>query len=155
MFEPNLEAARAAGLLDPTPFSITDTAGVVRNFILSKPPAIQAREIIAKYPVSNMPKLGDYAVSEEIMLKLMCFVAIELPGGIIQRLESRMLVDNHVGDWETLAKIEMAMMEKNCSFFRNGRISDFLNEFALTSLPKILKTLMASLGQSSQTDTQP
>ncbi len=143
-----------SNLLDPTPFSITDSAGIVRNFTLSKFPAVQGREIIAKYPTSNMPKLGDYSVSEEIMLKLMSFVAVELPGGIIQRLESRALVDNHVGDWETLAKIEMAMMEKNCSFFRNGRISDFLNDFVLNSLPKILKMLMASLAQSSPTDTQ-
>ncbi len=143
-----------ANLLEPTPFTTTDSAGVVRNFILGKFPAVQGREIIAKYPTSNIPKLGDYAVSEDIMLKLMSFVAVALPNDIIQPLDSRALVDNHVGDWETLAKIEMAMMEKNCSFFRNGRISDFLNDFALKSLPKILKTLMASLGQSSPTDTQ-
>lgn len=141
-------------LIDATPFIVTDSEGKERSFILSKFPAIQGREIISKYPVSNMPKLGDYTVSEETMLKLMRFVAVELPGGIKQILDSRDLINNHVGDWETLAKIEMAMMEKNCSFFRNGRISDFLNDFALKSLPKILETLMASLGQSSPMDKQ-
>ena len=38
---------------------------------ISKFPATVGREIVAKYPVSNMPKLGDYKVREEIMTKLM------------------------------------------------------------------------------------
>lgn len=141
-------------LLEPKPIVIMDGSGRERTFILSKFPAIQGREIIAKYPTSALPKIGDYAVSEETMLKLMSYVGVEINGNV-QRLNLRTLVDNHVGDWETLAKIEMAMMEYNCSFFRNGRISDFLQDFALKSLPKILKTLTDSLGQSLPTEKQP
>lgn len=144
-----------SNLLEPKYITIIDANGKERNFILSKFPAIQGREIIAKYPISNMPKVGDYNVSEETMCKLMAFVAVDIgtkTDPVIQPLSQRTLIDNHVGDWETLAKLEMAMMEYNCSFFRNGRISDFLNDFALKSLPKILETLMASLGQSSQAE---
>lgn len=140
-------------MLEPKEIIIVDAGGKERNFILSKFPAIQGREIIAKYPVSNMPKLGDYDVSQEIMLKLMKFVSVKT-GDISVALDSIDLVNNHVGDWETLAKIEMAMMEYNCSFFREGRISVFLSDFVQKSLPKILKTLMDSLGQSSQAEKQ-
>ena len=76
------------------------------------------REIVAKYPVSALPKLGDYAVNEEVMLKLMSFVAVQV-GESQQRLSSRAMINNHVPDFETLAKIEMKMMEYNCSFFRD------------------------------------
>jgi hypothetical protein len=143
-------------LLEPQDIKIEHN-GKEKTYIISKFPAIQGREIIAKYPVSNMPKIGDYAISEEVMLKLMCFVAVRLgetidKPGIIQRLDNKLLVDNHVPSWEVLARIEIAMMEYNCSFFQKGRISNFLNDFVLKYLPKTLETLMASLAQLSQTE---
>lgn len=141
-------------LIEPKNITVIDGNGKEREFIISKFPAIQGREIIAKYPTSALPKIGDYVVSEETMLKLMAFVAVNI-NGVLQQLNSKALIDNHVGDWESLARVEIAMMEYNCSFFRNGRISNFLNDFALKSLPKILETLMASLGQSSPMTKQP
>lgn len=117
-------------------------------FILSKFPAITGREIIAKYPVANMPKLGDYGVSEETMLKLMAFVAVKTDGEPI-KLVTRALIDNHVPSWETLAKIEWSMMEYNCSFFQNGKVSTFLEGIA-EKLPQLIsKTLTDSLEQLS------
>lgn len=126
--------------LDPSEFKVTDANGTERTYILSKFPAVQGREIIAKYPTSALPKLGDYAVSEETMLKLMCFVGVPVGGQIIP-LSTRALVDNHIADWETLAKIEMAMMEKNCSFFRNGT--------ALASLSAVVQALLQKISEIS------
>ncbi len=141
-------------LLEPKTIKIVDGNGKEKEYTISKFPAIQGREIMAKYPIANMPKLGDYAVSEEVMLKLMKFVAVDL-NGLTQQLESSLLVNNHVSDWEALARLETAMIEYNCSFFRNGWISNFFQEFTQTKLPKILKTLMDSLAQSSPTEKQP
>ena len=100
-----------------------------KDFILSKFPAIAGREIIAKYPLSGIPKIGDYQLNEETMLKLMSYVAVNINDAPVS-LSSRGLVDNHAGNWETLAKIEVSMMEYNCSFFRDGRISNFFDDFA-------------------------
>jgi hypothetical protein len=135
-------------LLDPSELTLTDSAGKERIYILSKFPAVQGREIIAKYPMSNMPKVGDYAVSEEIMLKLMSFVAVDA-GGKQLRLSTRALVDNHVDSWETLAKIEMAMMEKNCSFFRDGTAFTFFEGAVRNMLAKISAILTPSSAPSS------
>lgn len=119
-----------------------------KTYILSKFPAIAGREIIAKYPVANMPKLGEYGVSEETMLKLMAFVAVKTEGEPI-KLTTRALVDNHVPNWEVLAKLEWAMMEYNCSFFQNGKVSTFL-EGITAKLPQLIsKTLTDSLAQLS------
>lgn len=145
-----------ADLLQTKVFSITDTNGEERTLFLSKFPAIQGREIIAKYPTTALPKVGDYAVNEETMLKLMCFVGVRLDDSDkITPLNTRALVNNHVGDWETLAKIEMAMMEYNCSFFRNGRASDFLTVLVQIAMGKISEILTASSAPSSQTAKQP
>src|SRR3954469_14685036 len=112
-----------ADLIKPKPLSVADADGEIRHYIISKFNAVDGREIVAKYPISALPKLGDYAVNEEVMLKLMGFVAVQV-GETQQRLSTRAMINNHVPDFETLAKIEMAMMEYNCSFFRNERLSN-------------------------------
>lgn len=125
-----------------------------KEFILSKFPAVAGREIIAKYPLSAIPKVGDYKVNEETMLKLMRYVAV--PGNDPQHpltLSTIALIDNHVGNWETLAKIEIEMLEFNCSFFRNGRISTFLEDTARkvpTWITRILTDLSRQLSQQEK-----
>lgn len=129
-----------------------------KTFILSKFPAVAGREIITKYPVSNMPKLGDYQQSEETMLKLMCYVAVKLDEtGTLPpiRLSTAALVDNHAGDWETLAKLEYAMLEYNCSFFGNGRSLDLFEAIARKLMPLISQTLTGLSDRLSQADKPP
>ena len=123
-------------------------------YTLSKFPAVAGREIVALYPLSGLPKLGDYKVNEETMLKLMAHVYIRL-GEALQPLNNRTLIDNHVPSWEALAQLEMAMMEYNCSFFQNARLSTFLGDIAQKLPEWISKTLTALSAQSSQTSKQP
>lgn len=142
-------------LLEPKEISVETQTGEKRTFILSKFPAVQGREIIAKYPLSAMPKVGDYAVNEETMMKLMCFVAIARDGDLAPlTLHTRALIDNHVPDWETLARIEIAMMEYNVSFFANGKGSTFLEAIAAKAQAFLSKTLMDLSGQSSRKEKQ-
>lgn len=136
-------------LLQPKEFTTNAQDGSARAYVLSKFPAVAGREIIAKYPLSAMPKLGDYAVNEETMLKLMSFVAVRLGDGSEIPLKSRALVDNHVPDWETLARIEVAMMEYNCSFFGTGRASTFFEAIARKAQAFLTSTLTDLLVQSS------
>lgn len=137
-------------MLKPKQIEVKTLDGDVRVYFVSRFPAVQGREIIAKYPLSAMPKLGDYAVNEETMLKLMSFVAVPNEHGEPGlRLSTRALVDNHVPDWESLARIEVAMMEYNVSFFGNGRASTFFEGFAKKAQAWISKTLTDSLAQSS------
>ena len=120
-----------------------------KTFILSKFPAVQGREIVAKYPLSAMPKLGDYEVNEQTMLKLMAFVGVPRDNGTPLMLTTRALVDNHAGDWETLARVEIAMMEYNVSFFGNGTASTFFETIAQKAQQFLTKTLTDLSGQSS------
>lgn len=135
-------------LLEPKELALTDASGKVRTFLISKFPAIAGRKIISRYPTTNMPKVGDYVQSEEIMLELMAFVAVPMEAGEPLRLSSRALVDNHVGDWETLAKVEWAMLEYNCSFFKGGLNSDFLESISQKGVTWITRTLMPLLERS-------
>lgn len=142
-------------MIEPKEIVITTQKGVEKTFILSKFPAVQGREIIAKYPLSAMPKLGDYAVNEETMLKLMAFVAVPRESGEPLRLTTRGLIDNHVPDWETLARIEVAMMEYNVSFFGNGKGSTFLEAITKKAQAFLSQTLTDLSGLSSQKAKRP
>jgi hypothetical protein len=87
------------------------------------------------------------------MLKLMGYVQAVTKGGTIT-LSTRALIDNHVSSWETLAKIEIAMMEYNCSFFQNGRVSTFLNDTA-QKLPAWISKILITLSEQSLAKEKP
>lgn len=140
-------------MLEPKELPLKGQDGLERVYIISKFPAIAGREIISKYPLSGMPKLGEYAVNEEVMLKLMSFVGV-MVGDRTETLRTRAMVDNHVPDWETLAKIEMAMIEYNCSFFANGGMSRLLNDLSRHSQQWITETLTVLLQQLSAKSSQ-
>lgn len=125
-----------------------------KPFILSKFPAIDGREIVTCYISSGIPKVGSYKHNEEMMLKLMKFVQVPREGGGMVKLETAALVNSHIASWETLAKVEMAMMEYNCSFFSNGQISNLLRNTAQKLPAWISKILTDSLAQLSQKEKQ-
>lgn len=143
-----------ADLIKPKEIEVSGIDGVAKKFIISRVPAIPARELVAKYPVSNMPKIGDYAVSEEVMLKLMSYVEVVTDNGSI-RLNNKDLVNNHVECWEMLAKIEMHMMEYNVSFFGRAKTSISLEGMKKMAQQWITEILTDSLGQSLVKKQQP
>lgn len=130
-----------------------------RAFIISKYPATVGREIMLKYPLSNIPKLGDYKAGEEVMYKSLSYTAVPKPKPTdIQdcvHLSTRELLDNHVGDWETLVKLEYAILEYNCSFLQNGLISNFLSDISQNIPQWATKILTDSLQQLSRKEEQP
>ena len=139
-------------LIKPKEITVIDSDRQQHTFIISRLPATIGREILAKYPLSNAPKIGDYEVSKEAMLKMMAYVAVEKEGQEIY-LKTSTLIDNHAPDGEALIRLELEMLKYNTSFFGNGGSQNFL-QYLLGklsgSLPSIIKTLMASLPSSSQ-----
>jgi len=142
-------------MIEPKEVTIKTQKGEERAYVLSKFPAVAGREIVTKYPVSNTPKLGEYQQSEEVMLKLMAHVGAVGPDGSVVMLTTRALVDNHIPDWEVLAKLEWHQLEYNCSFFGNGLNSDFFASISQKAAAWISKTLIPSLLASSPTGKPP
>lgn len=142
-------------LRKPKPKTITTQEDGDRTYILSKFPAVAGREIVTKYPISNVPKIGEYEVSKATMFQLMGFVGVDTGGGNVIRLETEALIDNHVPDYETLLRLEWAMLEYNCSFFANGLRSDFFENLRAKAPTWISQMLTALSAQSSQAAKQP
>ena len=137
-------------LRDPKPVTINGHDYKVHKFF-----ALAGREIVATYPVANLPKLGDYKASEDALLKLMAHVTVDIGNGNELPLNTRALIDSHVPDWEVLAKLEMATLEYNVSFFGQGRPSAFLEGLA-AKLPQLITLIQTALSQqSSEAEKQP
>ena len=117
-----------------------------KKFIIHKFPAIEGREIICNYPLTSIPKVSEYKTNQDIMLKLMKYVSVPF-NDITVALVTSELINEHAGDWETLMKLEVAVIEYNCSFFQNGLASTFLSGLAQKVPAWITKTLMDSLEQ--------
>ncbi len=144
-----------ADLIKEKQVSITDRDGVEHAYIISRLPATVGREVMAKYPVSNMPRVGDYEVSEAIMVKLMSYVAAVASTGGQIRLQTKALIDNHVPDAQALARLEAGMIEYNFDFFDKGKASAFLKKFAPMLKQLITSTLMDLSAASSRAGKQP
>lgn len=114
-----------------------------KKFVLSKFPAFDGREIILHYAKAHILNMNDVQKQEDIVIKLMNFVAIKLEDGRQVRLSTKALINNHLPGWETLAKIEAEMMTYNCSFFQNGEGWNFLKRLETFAQNKITEMLMA------------
>lgn len=139
-------------LIKPKEIQIKDCDGVEKTFIISRVPAIPMREVMAKYPVSNIPKLGEYQASKDVMKLLMSYVAVQFDDGQNTReirLVNEALINNHIVDGEQLLRIEYAMLQYNTSFFGQGDLSAFLHGLIAKHLPSIIQTVTDSLRASS------
>lgn len=141
-------------MIEPKEITVQTMAGESRTYVLSKFPAIAGREIVAKYPLSSMPKLGDYGVGEETMLKLMRYVGVPMDSGTPLMLTTAALVNNHVPDWETLAKLEVSMLEYNTSFFSLGGVSKALGGLE-AKIPQLITKILMDLSAQSSAAARP
>lgn len=136
-------------LLQPKDFEVVDQNGTTRHYVISKFNAVDGREIVNQSLLSSIPKLGDYAVSQEIMFKVLSFVAVRHADGKMQRLITRDLIINHIPDWEALDAVEKAIMEYNNAFFLQEKVSAFLSGLSEKVPPLIMQILTPFLEQLS------
>lgn len=126
-----------------------------KDYVIHKFHVIEGREIVTQYPISGMPKLGEYKTNEALMLKVLAYVGVRNEAGGLLMLTTPALIENHVPDWETLVRLEWACMEYNCSFFSNGKASSFLDNLLQTLLTSATQMLTGSLEQLSQKGKPP
>lgn len=136
-------------------FVLEDEDGKKRTYILSNFDCVEGRRIFSQYPMSALPKIGDYEVNEQLMYRIMSHVGIVTPAGQRLRLETEALVKNHVPTTEMLGLIEMEMMKKNFSFFQNGKILGLFEKLALLFTKSLSETLMQWSLQSSMLTSPP
>lgn len=142
-------------LLKSKEVTVLDQEGTEHTFIISRLPALAGRELVTQYPVTAMPKVGDYASNEALCLKLMAYVGVPREGAAPLLLTTRALVESHVPDWECLARLEVKMMEYNVSFFGNGKALGFFDAIGQKLQTLLSQTLTDLSARSSAADKRP
>lgn len=140
--------------IKPKEVTVKDGDGEEKTFIISKFDAVFGREVAFQYPLTALPKVGDYLANEALMFKAMTFASAIASDGSKIPLKTKALVLNHCNDWEMLVALEKQLMEYNISFLRDGRISTFFGVLAQTFLQKISEILTPSSESSSQAEKQ-
>ena len=140
-------------LIKPKQVKLKDLDGTESTYNISRVPAIAARELITQYPLTALPKFGDYAENESKMIKLLSYIEVVTDSGDAIRLETKSLIDNHVSDGETLLRLEAAMLDYNTNFLKVARISKGLGGFSATIeqlITRIATNLSGSLSQKNK-----
>ncbi|XAO54184.1 tail assembly chaperone protein [Yersinia phage vB_YenM_P744] len=148
-----------ADLLNPKVVIVEDRHENKIEYVVGQFPAIEGREIAAKYPTSiaalaKQWEENQYAENEKIMLKAMGYVERVYPDGNI-RLTTMALVDNHVPDAEALMRLEKELLEHNFSFFAKFMSSISSGGMLQNIIKLVTSTLTHSLQQSSKQTKQP
>lgn len=115
-----------------------------KEFVISKLPAVVGREILFKYTAGgkNILMGGDYAVSEEVMKKLMSYIGVYVDGRLVE-LKTEELINNHVQSAMTLIKLEKEMMSYNFDFFTPEKISATFQKLSRLADKESMKILTA------------
>ncbi len=116
-----------------------------KKFILSKMPFLDARKILVQYVPSFISKGNEnYAINEELFLKMMSYVAVPHENLGVLPLTTKELVNSHISSSSMGILLEKEMWSYNFDFLVDGSLSTLFA--AITQkLPvwttKILKVL--------------
>lgn len=142
-------------LIKPEQITLNDIDGNECKYNISRVPAIESRELITQYPLTALPKVGDYNENQAKMFKLMNYVERVTPEGHGIRLTTPDLINNHVPDGETLIRLEGAMLNYNTNFLKVARISKGLTGFS-ANIEQLITRIATNLSASfSQKNKQP
>ncbi|WVR18081.1 hypothetical protein JXVLWARM_CDS_0030 [Burkholderia phage Bm1] len=98
---------------------ITNQDGTTSRYALTRWSATDGRAIVSGYPLTMLPKIGEYDRNEVLMHRLMKYVAlVNEETGFETALASPELIDNHVADWFSLAAIEIESFRFNVSWLQ-------------------------------------
>lgn len=127
-----------------------------KTYTINKFKATEGRRIIAGYPVTAIPKFGDYERNEEIMLRLMMHIEVHLQGGNKVVLQTKELIDNHVPSWEQLVELEYEALKFNCPFMQGDGLKPFiesLKESAASYVAEIMEKALLSRVLTNSSDS--
>ncbi len=126
--------------------SITNQDGTISKYVLNKWSPMDGRSIVSGYPLSSIPKMGDYSKNEALMVKLMGYVSAHTVNGDLLPLCSDALINNHVHDWYSLATLEVESFRFNVSWLEDDESwSKFKTTWVDSAISAVSEVLLNAL----------
>ena len=121
-----------------------------KTFVIHKLPATVAVEVMMRSAGNAIPKAGDFAVVEEMMLKTMGYASIRRKDLPDLQLNSRELIDNHCVDYKTYLKVLEEVRSYSQLFGVAGNLLDFF-ERVIQMLPAKIRSMLTQESPVSST----
>ena len=137
-------------LIEPKDISVNG-----KTFVIHKLPATVAIEVMMRSAGGAIPKAGDFATVEAMMIKTMNYVVIRRSGQSDLRLGSKEMIDNHCVDYKTYLTVLEEIRQYNQLFGIAGSLSDFCANL-IRMLPAKLASMLTQPSPASSTpEAQP
>jgi len=139
---------------NPKEVRIPTLQGSERTYTIHHMSAYDGRKVAVCYTQGALPKIGEYDVNEEMSLLMMRYVSV-LPEGANEPLflQTKAQIENHVPDWECLARLEIEMIKYNTSFFQEGKASGLLETFVEKGT-ELISSMLTDLSERSSAATK-
>jgi hypothetical protein len=125
-----------------------------KTFVIHKLPATVAVEVMMRSAGNAIPKAGDFAVVEEMMLKTMAYASIRRKDLPDLQLNSRELIDNHCVDYKTYLKVLEEVRQHSQLFGIAGNLLTFF-ESVIQMLPAKIAKMLTDVSLASSTRSSP
>ncbi len=122
------------------------------KFIISKMPCTVAQEVLLRLPAGLIPLVKNFSQSEEMAFKMLSYCERCYDGQPNVPLISKVVIDNHVPDFDTLIKLEQECVSYNFDFFQNGKVWTFLTKIVSLAESKASGMLTDLLDKLLQAD---
>lgn len=123
-----------------------------KKYVATKFRPTVGRRIVAGYPITMMPKVGNYDDNEALMVLLMSHVSVVTESGLLP-LTTIELINNHVPSWENLVEIEYKVLSFNCPFMSTDKLApltEMIKTLAAEHLADTIKSAMVMMGISQK-----
>ena len=123
------------------------------KFLISRMPCMTAQEVIVRIPAGILPLINQYAISEEMVVKMLSCCQRMYDDKPNVPLISKEIINNHVPDFDTLLQLENECLKYNYDFFNQGKVLTFLAQGLSrveSSLSGILTDLLDKLLQAEK-----
>ncbi|MBR3163751.1 hypothetical protein IKF15_00370 [Candidatus Saccharibacteria bacterium] len=112
------------------------------------------RKIMHQYPMTMLPKIGDYNENEELFRLLMRYVEVEVAPNVWQKLDTDELIKQHVSAKDTIV-LEREVVDLTTGFFSSGKLTSIAMGATEFFIQKIILTLTQLSGELLQAEKQP
>ena len=125
------------------------------KFIISKMPCTVAQEVIFKLPTGLVPLISNFSQAEDMAYKMLGYCErVYTDGRANVPLISKVIIDNHVPDFNTLIQLENECLKYNYDFFESGKLLNFLKEGACLAESRVSEILTDLLDKYLQAAEQ-
>lgn len=112
-----------------------------------------ARRVAYEFPITMMPRIGDYAENEKLFRLLMKYVEVEISPNNWQALTTDELIRQHVSP-KDFARLEREVVDFTTGFFSDGNASNIVLTIGEFIIERITKTLMVLSAEFLKADKQ-